>query len=537
MRFPRVSGVEHVWLMIALLSALALGAPCAAAVTLDGFVTNINAATSFDVGATHVDLNELSHCEIQRVFRSKMPVWGGNGWEAPRLSKPRKRTFVACGIQNLPVGSRVHLVGTLGEGGHFVANEMTVYSMRSEEILEGGALLEEPPTLQRNTQVLTDTSWIDGYPMSITAQTKLLGAPAGTTFRYQFNIPLEIHARLRSHWTKRFVSANSLRSNTWVIYHAISTKLGSVIADQLRIWANEVDEREKSYLKNFCPRVIPADYSRNVPGTITYGDARSITIIPNQTAQTMVSDLGVQMIPTYQKELHDTDSTKIHFHFYVVKTFSAISGRYFVETSGLMPHYELLYWDKTSSSFYRKPQPAAVVKEIIASPDGTVFIPDRVLASLQTEAQLAALLSYAITSIVQTQVYHSWPRYLIPNVLERNVGSSYGDAATSWPVGLWQNEQVLRIGIRQMYLAGSDIREAPYAWAVAQGKPVNNPIIDSKHPDKEIPWYAAYAFNYISQYYQDVDYSKLKRGRAEYQQFLKELYKADPSLPAPKTQE
>ena len=96
------------------------------------------------------------------------------------------------------------------------------------------------------------------------------------------------------------------------------------------------------------------------------------------------------------------------------------------------------------------------------------------------------------------------------------------------------SEETLRLGIPQMYLAGYDIREAPYAWAVAQGKPVNNPVINSKHPDKEIPWYAAYAFNYISQYSKDVDYSKLKRGRAEYQQFLHELYEADPSLPQAK---
>ena len=82
-----------------------------------------------------------------------------------------------------------------------------------------------------------------------------------------------------------------------------------------------------------------------------------------------------------------------------------------------------------------------------------------------------------------------------------------------------------------MYLTGYDIREAPFAWAVAQGKAVANPVINSKHPDKEIPWYAAYAFNYISQYYKDVDYSKLKRGDAEYQRFLRELRKADPGLP------
>ena len=73
---------------------------------------------------------------------------------------------------------------------------------------------------------------------------------------------------------------------------------------------------------------------------------------------------------------------------------------------------------------------------------------------------------------------------------------------------------------------------------VAQAKPVNNPVINSKHPDKGIPWYAAYAFNYISEYYSNVDYSKLKRGDAEYQQFLGELLKADPEAfeDAPKRQ-
>ena len=80
-----------------------------------------------------------------------------------------------------------------------------------------------------------------------------------------------------------------------------------------------------------------------------------------------------------------------------------------------------------------------------------------------------------------------------------------------------------------MYLAGYDIREAPYAWTVAQGKPVANPVINAKHPDEQIPWYAAYAFDYISKYYRDVDYSKLKRGEREYQQFKEELRRVDPA--------
>ena len=50
-----------------------------------------------------------------------------------------------------------------------------------------------------------------------------------------------------------------------------------------------------------------------------------------------------------------------------------------------------------------------------------------------------------------------------------------------------------------------------------------------KYPNNDVPWDTAYAFDYISQYYSDVDYSKLKMGEAEYAQFLDELRKADPA--------
>ena len=49
-----------------------------------------------------------------------------------------------------------------------------------------------------------------------------------------------------------------------------------------------------------------------------------------------------------------------------------------------------------------------------------------------------------------------------------------------------------------------------------------------QQPSKHMPWYATYAFNAIDQLYPNVDYSKLKRGEAEYGQFLQELRKADP---------
>jgi hypothetical protein len=88
------------------------------------------------------------------------------------------------------------------------------------------------------------------------------------------------------------------------------------------------------------------------------------------------------------------------------------------------------------------------------------------------------------------------------------------------------NEEELRLGIRQMYVAGYDIRYAPYAWAVEQGKGIKGP---GDGPAKHMPWYATYGFNAISQLYPDVEYGKLKRGEKEYAAFLKELCRADPA--------
>jgi hypothetical protein len=78
-----------------------------------------------------------------------------------------------------------------------------------------------------------------------------------------------------------------------------------------------------------------------------------------------------------------------------------------------------------------------------------------------------------------------------------------------------------------MYRAGYDIREAPYAWVKERGKAIKNP--QQKGAPYVSPGYAAYSFAFMSEFYPGEDYSKLKRGDAEYAQFLKQLRRSDPS--------
>ena len=169
----------------------------------------------------------------------------------------------------------------------------------------------------------------------------------------------------------------------------------------------------------------------------------------------------------------------------------------------------------------------------VAFPNGVILVPDYMLAKIGNEAQLAAILSDLITTVLQKQGYigrdartdmGTWSDFA--NFANSGTGNSpLYDPSDFFP--LLRNEQTLRIGIRQMYLAGYDIREAPTAWAAAAGEPTN-PFTKTKRRPAPIPWYTSYSFDYISRFFSDVDYAKLKLGEKVYAQFLDELRKADP---------
>jgi hypothetical protein len=268
-------------------------------------------------------------------------------------------------------------------------------------------------------------------------------------------------------------------------------------------------EKEKEFVARLAPLVHAPDYLRHLPGTIRLpgqSPAENLKILPARDVQEFVSDLGESVMPEYQRQLKEQDDTKIHFHFYVVQgerpvpddAMSEVDGPLFPSRNGLN-------------------------RGAVALPNGVIVLPDYMLARIGNAAQLASILSYAVTRVLQEQdfVSHNSSPGSTWSIV---VGPDY-----SWALfPLQRSEQALRIGIRQMYLAGYDIREVPFAWAAAAGKPVANPLADPAQFATAVPWYAAYVFDYISLYYSDVDYGKLKKGETEYAEFLSELRKAAP---------
>ncbi|MHB1795590.1 MAG: hypothetical protein ACYCPO_11540 [Acidobacteriaceae bacterium] len=513
------------------------------ATTVDGFVTRIDSPLSFEVGELHIILNARTNCAL-RIIAAKDTSFDPWKWTIPHtklfLSKSdtTQTTIEPCGLLHSAIGSAVHLEGSLRiDTRAFIASSFVLITVRQSINLVGIALNEERVEQTRTSPPRKRELWLDGYPIAITRNSSLLPAPGNTSF----SPALENNGAFKIDWgdINASVSATDLKrgtstspsENMWIWYRAIQTANGSIRAVDMRFWNNYVGKRQEEYTRQFAPVVEVPDYATRALGHVIFLHGDKATIVPDTGIQNWITKFGASVVPKDQQSLSSTDPAKVVFRFYVVQPFWA--GHF------LRYKYGFQNIDGTSCETggegdfgYSNPNGRSFMKDIVFTQNGVVLIPENVLGSLSNESELAALLSYGISSTIQNQFFRLWSITTYAPGVNLHTMSSNDLKLCAFVTRL--NEQTLRLGIRQMYLAGYDIREAPFAWAVAQGKPVSNPIMNSKHPDQEIPWYAAYAFNYISQYYQNVDYSKLKRGRAEYQQFLKELYKADPSLPRPK---
>ncbi len=500
---------------------------CLQAETIDGYITSISSSTVFYIGDMQVLMSKNTICKEQTIKYTT--INGRTILIYKSIWTPKNIHSSSCSAVVQTIGSRVRLIGDrAGDKNIFKANMVVVYQIRfpfNPSRLNDGVILEETSNFIVGEHGVGGYAWMDGYPIGITSKTRFIKEDNHTRFSFGYNFSYIGSKPKPGHGHLIKLPPAQLKANTCVVFHATRDTNRKFRATSVQFWRNRVDSRERRYNERFNPVIVPTDYRKKLPGFIQFTGAPPIEILPEKNIQQFIEELGWSLVPAYQKNLIDSDETKIHFRFYVVKDFKSRLGRYFVETRGYMPKYQLLYWNSASKEFYTRPKVDEVVTQVVSSPSGVIMVPDVSLIGMKNEAQLAAMISTAIASVIQRQSYHGDPRFFATY--------AFNDPGMNGP---WQTQQALRIGIRQMYLAGYDIREAPFAWAVAQGKPVQNPIINSKHPDKEIPWYAAYAFNYISQYYRDVDYSKLKRGEREYQQFLQELYKADPSLPRPKAQ-
>jgi hypothetical protein len=434
----------------------------------DGFITNMVSPTEFDVGSRHVICNAKTAFELEVVDQN----------------------FHHQDDLTLHVGSHIHVVGAFeGKPRSFIATAIQAYHFpgsgtKNALAMEGIGLIQETPALHRDGQDWIGTLWVDGYPLLITGKTKLTDGDG------------------------KPYPGDKIATNVWAGYKATRNLDHSIHADSISFTPNQVDAEEKKFRDKSEAQIDEPDYAKKIPGKIKFHWAWSLDILPDKDVQDYVTRVGESLIPQYQKDLPDSDPTKINFRFYIIQ-----------------------HPAKWKESF----------SDAFSSPNGIVIVPDNVLAALSNEAQLAALLSNCITVTLNKTIYIHKARLTI----QKDVGwagmatvTGYagaplliGDAIATRNLMLDINKQASRIGLRSMLQNGYDIREAPFAWTVAANKQVRNPLDQDEQPAPLV----ASLMNDLRRDYPATPYSTLKINGDAYQQMLLSLRAASPKLPKPKS--
>ena len=273
-----------------------------------------------------------------------------------------------------------------------------VFAVNIEWKYKRAALLEETPEIYQDANGLHGSMSLDGYPMTITPETMLRAAPASR------------HTSFPIFSGKAPLPSRLLLPNTWVASRSTLSTNHFMVAHKLYCLPNHTYPDEKKFLRRFTPQIEAPDYGNHVPGSIQYKNGDTIKILPDKTVQEFISHLGMELVPKYQKDLIATDPTKINFRFFVVDSFKhthkndlvvingEISGNPGMGNRGIFARRFLPNTQKRNS----------IVDDVIGMPDGVIIISELTLSRLKNQSQVSALLSYAITSIIQKHAYYAW---------------------------------------------------------------------------------------------------------------------------------
>lgn len=438
----------------------------------DGYVTSVTSQNQFEIGAHQVELSA-------KATRLTMQV------------RPGTNEFMDSTVR---VGSRLHVEGHFDKHTQeFIARSITFlpqpdWGGNPNDKIEDTGLVEETPSLRSEGNGAAGTLWVEGRPLKVTPQTKLLSEDG------------------------KPISVDQIHTNMWASFEGKWLPDQMIEALSIRFSPNTITPDEVKFRDKSGPTIEEPDYANHTPGKIKTGLLDwtlnihwTLSILPDQAIQDYVTHVGEGLIPQYQKDLPASDPSKIHFRFYVVEKPSR--------------------WKET-------------LNDASAGPGGIIVVPDNVLAALNNEAQLAAILSNCIAATLGKQEYAHHARTKIQNVvgLASNFPGLYGlpigigDAVAEQKLLLEMNERASRIGLRYMLRAGYDIREAPFAWRMAANEKVENPWREGNMPSPLTRSVMGdLYFNYAS-----TDYSRLKTDREAYQKMLAELRAAAPELPKPK---
>ena len=168
-------------------------------------------------------------------------------------------------------------------------------------------------------------------------------------------------------------SLSGVTTNVWIKYRGKLKPDGMVCdADSATFFPNAIPGGEAKLLdkSDYDASAVDPDSKQNVASKLFRGlDPKQVPPYKNEVMQDRLDRIGKSVIPTYQRNLPDSDLTKILFHFQLVD----------------LPDF-LDCWPL---------------------PSGIVLVPRHIVEQLPNDSQLAAILANSVATILEKQAFRT----------------------------------------------------------------------------------------------------------------------------------
>ncbi len=257
-------------------------------------------------------------------------------------------------------------------------------------------------------------------------------------------------------------------TNEWVHYAGTLRPDGTVEAHSLAFRPNEVNRTEDDLRAKteFDAAAVKEDDRQGRASKFFLGrNDKKIPAWDDPAMQARITAIGEKLIPRFQRELQDSDPTKIHFRFQLVDEKSIPDG--------------------------------------ISLPSGIILVPYQVLVALPSDTEVAAVLASDIAEVMEEQVVRLAPgktALSTTSLAATGVGlfvpfvglTTIGPGAAEHVREVHMQQQSTRAALALMDDAGYDIREAPLAWwRLADWREI--PLSEVKLPER-----TQYAYQVLS---------------------------------------
>ncbi|HEY7388658.1 MAG TPA: M48 family metalloprotease [Bryobacteraceae bacterium] len=401
----------------------------AKSVKIHGYVTSIKSATEFEIDEYRITRDASLTLELEKS------------------DDPEEITTFTP--EEIRVGTELEIRGELDEATNQLTAKTIKVNLDEHLHLKRTALMEAAPEIRKAGNAWEGQIHIDGQRVTIDENTVVTIKPNSAQKKAAKDSEKAAQKRKQPGANSEGGEAPSvvlkepdqIPANTFVTYEGLRQKDGTVRAKKVEFQESEVTPGESRLWKTLTPKIKAANFTNGRPGELRIQQVGKFKLLPDAEVQKYVQDLGSSLIPKYQRELPAGDPQKIPFQFFVVD-------------------------EKVPNAF--------------ALANGTVVIHSGLLTVLESEAQLASVISHEISHATEKHTYRQMQYHkkaLTALKIGAAVGSIWGGRSVIDLANLTEGairngysrsleNQADRIGMEYMMTAGYDPREAARVWKV-----------------------------------------------------------------------